>query len=85
MAGEGVKQVLALPGLQEFHAYREYSAVNPRITAMLFFEDLRSALQVASSEVWLTMVSNLTRWGSVGAQISVLEPSPLLPQPLRPA
>jgi hypothetical protein len=86
ITGPGMKQVLTLQGLQEVKAFREHTTLlTPRIMAMLFFIDLRPALQAASSDAWLNILSNLTRLGAPGVELTVLEPSPLFPKALLPS
>ena len=83
VTGDGMKQFMALKGLRELRLYRDHSELSPEVVAMLFFQDLPSALPAASSEVWQKLVTNLTIWGSTGPQLRILEPSPLFPQPVQ--
>lgn len=84
ITGDGLRRLLSLKGLKEFRAYRDYGGAGLRITGILLFSDLRSALGAASSDIWKDLMANLTRWGCQGVELSVLEPSPLLPQPIYP-
>ena len=78
--GEGLEQIQAIEGLQEMRVFRNYSGDSPLVTAMVFFPDLRSALQMADSDMWRTLVANLTRWRCEDVMLTVLEPSPLVSQ-----
>ena len=81
---EGIKQILQLEGLREIRAYRDCGTTGERTTGIMLFEDLRSALNVASSDIWRDFMTNMSRWGCTEVELSVLEPSPLLPLPMYP-
>ena len=84
ITSDGLRKIVALRGLQEFHAFRDYNSPNPRSTVTLSFKDMTSALQAASSDAWAETLTNSTRWGSSGVELTVLEPSPVFPEPVRP-
>ena len=78
-AGEGLADLRAIEGLQELRVFRNYSGGSPLVTAMAFFPDVRSALQLAASDTWRTLAANLARWGCGDLLLTVLEPSPIVP------
>ena len=74
----GLDEALSLDGVEGFRAYRNYGMTWPVVTAMIFFSDLKSALQAADTAAWRCIVANLTRMGCRDITLTVLVPSPIV-------
>jgi len=75
----GMKTVSSMQDLHHLTAYRDYGTLNPGVIAMLFFPDIRTALQVADSQAWRDFAAGLAQWGCGEVYLTVLVPSPILP------
>lgn len=77
--GEGGELMRRVDGLSELRVYRNVTGESPVVTAIVFFNEMPTALAAARSPFWQQLVGNLTRWGCDGIQVTLLEPSPILP------
>ena len=50
--GEGLKDILETEQLQELRVYRNFADISPKVMAMLFFPDVRTAIHAADSAMW---------------------------------
>lgn len=82
--GGGLKGILAIEGLTEMRVYRNIAESSPQVTAMIFFKDTHTAMKAASTSAWPELVSALTRYHCRDVTLTLLDTSPLFPEPLRP-
>ncbi len=83
-AGDGLRNVLGIEELDELRVYKNYSETSPMVTAMLFFPDVRPALQAAQSPRWHNLLSNLTKWKCKDITLTVLVPTDMIPDVINP-
>lgn len=76
---DGARLIRATEGLSDLHVFRNVTGQSPVVTAIAYFPEMRGALAAARSSLWSEMVSGLSRWGCDNLQVTLLEPSPILP------
>ena len=81
-AKTAVPQLMAVPGIVEFRAYRPQAGVS-QIAATYEFEDMASWAAWQSSETMQTMLQEFRQYVS-NASAELWGPSPVVPEPLRP-
>lgn len=81
---EGINLILDSDGLTEMRVFRNLTGGSPQVTALIFFKDASSALRAASSTGWHALVTALTRYHCRDVTLTLLGPSPLFPESLRP-
>ncbi|MBI4236444.1 MAG: hypothetical protein HY688_03700 [Chloroflexi bacterium] len=83
--GDAARMMRSIEGLTEARAFRNVTGTSPLVTTIAFFQDLPQALAAARSPLWNQLVASLSRWGCDNLLVTLLESSPILPEPQRPA
>ena len=77
-----IPQILALPGVVEFRAYRSASG-SWQVVTTTEFGDMVAWANAVSSEVWQQLIVELHTL-ALDITVEVWGPSPVVPKPLRP-
>ena len=78
-----IAQLLALPGVVSFMAYRSADGSSPNTTTMLEFGTVDEARIAVASEQMKGVLQGLRALGAI-PRVLIVERSPFTPEPLRP-
>ena len=81
VTSEVIPSILNAEGAKEVRGYRAVGEGSPQVTALLEFEELNHAISFMASEAWTFIVTTSRSVGIGTLQVTLMIPSPLVPEP----
>lgn len=79
-----IKEILALPGIQEWRGYRNPLGTTPQVMTIQEFDTLDACQSWLRSDDYRATIAELRSLGCTNLSMQIWDTSPFAPKPLRP-